>query len=409
MSLPSKNFHLNRSLHQVVTETRIRKEREQAKVLALDLERFAMTLKCSGEGVIATDTNGVITIFNSIAEELTGWKAQEALNRPVDLVYQTFDAKGNSRNSSVGHVLKSKVTSFTADQYLLRKDGTKRFVEENCRLLEDKGKILGAVLVLRDVPEQQKLVQEMFHTSKLESLGLVTTGIAHDFSNLLTVVLGNLSLARNYANDPNLINSALEEAETAVLRARDLTWQLMAFAKEVALVRKEVKLNRLIKEVVKLISHNFTTECKLNIAPNLWNIEGNEIQIGQVVQNLVINAIQAMNGTGKLLISAENIYLNPSNSFSLPGGKYIKIAVKDFGKGIAPEIINRIFEPFFTTKENGTGIGLATCLKVVKQHNGHIEVTSSLGVGTTFEVYLPALKIHNIKLEAVAPQTPLTT
>jgi signal transduction histidine kinase len=216
-------------------------------------------------------------------------------------------------------------------------------------------------------------------------------------------------LARNYANDPNLINSALEEAETAVLRARDLTWQLMAFAKEVALVRKEVKLNRLIKEVVKLISHNFTTECKLNIAPNLWNIEGNEIQIGQVVQNLVINAIQAMNGTGKLLISAENIYLNPSNSFSLPGGKYIKIAVKDFGKGIAPEIINRIFEPFFTTKENGTGIGLATCLKVVKQHNGHIEVTSSLGVGTTFEVYLPALKIHNIKLEAVAPQTPLTT
>jgi two-component system, cell cycle sensor histidine kinase and response regulator CckA len=366
------------------------------------------TLNSLNDAVISTDLTGKISLFNKMAEKLTGWQEEEVLGCPVETVYQILDKAGKPQFVSVYQVLHNGAATRSKDFFLINRNKVKRFIEEDCHPLFKEDTLTGTVLVFRDITEKQKMTEEMLRSSKLESLSLVAGGIAHDFGNLLTAVMANLSLAKSYQKtDYEKVELALEEAETALIRARDLTWQLLAFAKGGVSARKEINVAKLLQEVVSIVLHGTTTVCNFNFPANLWNIEGDAIQIGQVIQNLIINSNQAMNSTGKIEVGVENVSMAQSSEISLAPGNYVKITVQDFGKGIEPLLIDRIFEPFFTTKENGTGIGLATCQRVISQHNGDISVSSVVGKGSTFTIYLPA-KTDVSKLEPVtSPQFPI--
>ena len=243
--------------------------------------------------------------------------------------------------------------------------------------------------IRRQLARESLLEAELQRTSKLESLGLLAGGIAHDFNNLLTVVMGNLSLV---ASDPGLrtdSTESIQEAEKAISRSRDLTLQLLTFAKGGDPVRTAVALAEVVQEAARFALHGSTARAEFDLAPDLWPAEVDRGQIGQVVQNIVINAVQALPQGGRIRISLANETV-PTGDGLLAAGRYLRLTLADNGPGIAAEALPRIFDPYFTTKKTGHGIGLATVHSIIKKHQGHITVTSTLGQGTIFKIWVPA-------------------
>jgi nitrogen-specific signal transduction histidine kinase/CheY-like chemotaxis protein len=253
------------------------------------------------------------------------------------------------------------------------------------------GRAIGAVAVFRDVTERARLEAELLRSSKLESVGILAGGIAHDFNNILTVVMGNVTLAMLDSTVNDAVSRWLEEAERGVLRARDLTQQLLTFAKGGEPVRKTVRLPEVVREAAEFALHGSKVRCEFSVAPELWAAEVDKGQIGQVVQNLVINAVQAMPEGGVVRVSMNNEQTGRNGAPSLLAeGSYLRLSIADSGMGIRPDHLSRIFDPYFTTKQSGSGLGLATVYSIVRKHQGHIEVESELGKGTTFHIWLTA-------------------
>jgi two-component system cell cycle sensor histidine kinase/response regulator CckA len=233
-------------------------------------------------------------------------------------------------------------------------------------------------------------------------------GIAHDFNNLLSIVMGSISLAMLEARVQEVAGKWLREAERATLRARDLTHQLLTFAKGGEPVRAAVALADVVREAAKFALHGATVRCELDIAPDLRPADADKGQIGQVVQNLVLNAVQAMRGGGTVHLRLKNEILAAGTVATLPPGNYLRLEISDSGPGIAPEHLARIFEPFFTTKEQGSGLGLATVYSVIQKHRGHITVESTLGSGTTFRIWLPAARVEPVAVaQSASPFEPI--
>jgi signal transduction histidine kinase/uncharacterized protein YdeI (BOF family)/ActR/RegA family two-component response regulator len=262
--------------------------------------------------------------------------------------------------------------------------------------------------VIREQEESERaarLEAALTRASKLESLGVLAGGIAHDFNNLLTVVMGNLSLARL---DPRIEADTvrcLAESERAAERARDLTQQLLTFAKGGEPMRAPIRLPDLVREAAHFALHGSNVRCEFTIAPDLWLASVDKGQIGQVVQNIVLNASQAMAGGGCVRIIMKNEELAGPRS-GLAAGRYVVLQFADTGCGIAPENLARIFEPYFSTKTQGSGLGLATVYSVVTKHHGHVEVKSTVGTGTTFTVWLPAVAETSAPPPAEPPAPP---
>lgn len=234
------------------------------------------------------------------------------------------------------------------------------------------------------------LEEELQRAGKLESLGLLAGGIAHDFNNLLTVMMGNLSLA---GMDENLTDESIQSlrtAEKAAVRARDLTQQLLTFAKGGAPIRGAVSLPEVVREVAEFALRGAKTRCEFEIPADLWPANADKGQIGQVVQNIVINAMQAMSVGGLIKIALRNETVGPELGKMMLPGRYVHLSITDHGPGISAEDLPRIFDPYFTTKKQGNGLGLATVYSIVKKHLGHISAESVLGQGTTFNIWLPA-------------------
>jgi nitrogen-specific signal transduction histidine kinase/ActR/RegA family two-component response regulator len=247
------------------------------------------------------------------------------------------------------------------------------------------------VLVLRDVTENKRIEEELIKAQKLESLGVLAGGIAHDFNNLLTAILGNVSLAKMYADGQEKVIQRLDEAEKASLRAKDLTQQLLTFAKGGAPVKRTASISDVVKDSVKFALRGSNVRCVFDVAQSLWPVEIDEGQISQVVHNLIINACQAMPTGGTILVQAENTTVWPDQDVGSPlgEGKYVKLSVQDEGQGIPSDILPKIFDPYFTTKKRGSGLGLATSYSILKNHDGLITVESEVGKGTTFSIHLP--------------------
>jgi len=287
------------------------------------------------------------------------------------------------------------VTNFESE--VRCKNGMTIWISENVRIVRDEqGNDLYHEGFVSDITTHRRLDTEMQRASKLEAVGILAGGIAHDFNNILTAVLGNLSLAEMDVGPGAPGARLLGEAKRATLRARDLTQQLLTFAKGGDPVRAAVNLPELLRETADFALHGAKARAEYEVAADLWPVNADKGQLGQVVQNLVINSVQAMPEGGRLRVCATNFVLGAesggpeSGGLPLPPGRYVHLTVADSGIGIAAEHLSKIFDPYFTTKQQGSGLGLATVYSIVRKHQGHIAVESRLGQGTEFHLWLPA-------------------
>jgi signal transduction histidine kinase len=249
--------------------------------------------------------------------------------------------------------------------------------------------VIWRVLTFLNVTEKYKLEEERRKAKNLESLGLLAGGIAHDFNNILTVILTNLSLAKLSQEWESGLTELLDEAENATVRAKELTYQLLTFAKGGAPIRKLAQLKDIIQDTVNFVLQGTNVRSEFDLSADLWPVEIDQVQISQVLQNLVLNSLQAMPQGGVVRIEACNDEIREQKKVLLPPGKYLRISVKDQGTGIKPEDLPNIFDPYFTTKEKGKGLGLSISYSIIKRHEGHIVVESEFGKGTTAYIYLP--------------------
>jgi PAS domain S-box-containing protein len=365
------------------------------KALEAEKERLAVTLRSIGDAVIAADISGNIILLNQEAERLTGWSQSEATAKPVAEVFQILERTTHSPlENPLNQVLQvGQMVELPHTSILQPRHRQELLVAVQASPLREKdGQLIGAVLVFRDVTQKEKINAELFRSGKLESLGIMAGGIAHDFNNILTVIMGNLSLTKLYANPGGKIHTMLEEAERASAQAKDLTQQLLTFARGGAPVKKPILINGILKDAATFALHGTSLQLIFEIPSNLWPVDADDGQLSRAIQNLVINAVQASPSKERIIIKAENFRVLHDISPQLDAGNYIHVSIQDFGTGISPDFLPRIFDPYFTTKKQGSGLGLAVVYSVVKGHNGHVRVESELGAGTTVHLYLPALE-----------------
>lgn len=269
------------------------------------------------------------------------------------------------------------------------KDITKR------KQLEEQMQVINNELeerIIERTTELKQTYKQLYHAQKMESVGILAGGIAHDFNNLLTVILGNILLAKKDVDPEGRGFNVLLEAEDASLRAKDLTQELLTFSKGGEPIKRTISIAKLIKDTVNFTIRGTNVTCEFEIPDNLYNIDGDDVQITQVISNIIINADQAMLKGGTIRVRCENVTISSENeNTTLPENKnFIRISIEDHGTGMPKEQISLIFDPFFTTKEKGSGLGLATAYSIIKKHGGQITVESEVGTGSTFYIYLPA-------------------
>ncbi len=252
------------------------------------------------------------------------------------------------------------------------------------------GEIIGTTGYAHDITARKQEQEALHNVQKLESLGILAGGIAHDFNNLLGGIYGFINLAALQTTEKD-VSEMLSDALSTINRARSLTQQLLTFSKGGSPIKKVDSLIPFIQNTVKFALSGSRVSCDFNLPDDLWLCVFDKNQIGQVIDNIVINAQQAMPDGGMLFISATNTVISEKSGYStLKAGNYVKISFTDQGIGIPKEIISRIFDPFFTTKEKGHGLGLATCHSIIHRHDGCLEVDSEPGKGSTFRFFLPA-------------------
>lgn len=256
-------------------------------------------------------------------------------------------------------------------------------------IFDESGNVEMVTEHIRDITEKRRMEEELFKAQKLESVGVLAGGIAHDFNNLLTAILGNISLSKMYVTEGEKIYQRLAEAEKASLRARDLTQQLLTFSRGGAPVKRSTHVSDIVRDAAAFALSGSKTTCLFDIPDDLWPVEVDEGQISQVIHNLIINADQAMPSGGVVEVKCENVLLGEKDLPPLRAGCHVSISIRDYGVGISPDVLSRIFDPYFTTRKNGKGLGLTMVYSIVRNHEGHITVTTEPGEGTTFTVYLP--------------------
>ncbi|MBO8131615.1 MAG: response regulator [Candidatus Marinimicrobia bacterium] len=244
-------------------------------------------------------------------------------------------------------------------------------------------------MICRDITMREILKQETIKAQKLESLGILAGGLAHDFNNILTVILGNLSLIKLLNKDESF-KKYIADIEKSVTRAREITSKLLTFSRGYAPIKKVTTIVDIIKESADFILSGSKSKVEITSNQNLFPVEVDVGQFHQVFNNFFLNADQAMPEGGIIRVDVDNVILPVSSQIPLPPGKYVKIEIEDKGIGIPDNLVQRIFDPYFTTKKNGSGLGLTTVYSIVKSHGGHVEVKSEVGKGTTFIIYIPA-------------------
>ena len=370
------------------------------KEITDERERLAVTLRSIGDGVIVTDIDGNITLLNKVSERLTGWSNEEATGRPLTEVFNIINEATRAKcENPVEKVLQnSMVAGLSNHTALIRKDKTEIIIADSAAPIMDKhSRIVGVVLVFRDVTAQYRMEGEMQKIQKLESLGLLAGGLAHDFNNLLTSILGNVSLVKKQLGADHKLFNRLADAEKAARRATDLTRQLLTFSKGGAPIKKPASISDIAKESCNFAISGSNIKCNYAVPEALWSVEIDKGQMSQVFNNLILNAIHAMPKGGTVHIGFENAAIQEHPAGPVRPGDYVKITVKDEGTGIPENSLSKIFEPYYTSKASGTGLGLATVLSIINRHEGNISVESKLGVGTTFTIFVPAVR------DAVSP------
>jgi PAS domain S-box-containing protein len=364
----------------------------EQRVVAATLESLAYALNLIGDAVITTNDQGQVLLINPIAENLTGATRDAAVGRGIEEILNLVDADTRERKPSpVAEVLSTgKEVPVSDRKILVSQDGTERFITDSAApILNTDGKMLETILVFRDVTAREQAEAERARASKLDSIGLLAGGIAHDFNNMLAGITLNLSLASELVGHCPA-EELLKQASKAAVEARYLTQQLLTFSKGGTPQRQALNIAPLVTKAARFALQGSTTRITYDMQPHLPSIEGDPLQLRQVVQNIVINGMQAMTSGGEMQVKARSIRIEEDSHLFLKPGPYVEISFRDQGKGIAKEHLEKIFDPYFTTKATGTGLGLSVTYSIVRAHNGTITVQSQLNAGTTFTIYLPA-------------------
>jgi PAS domain S-box-containing protein len=361
-------------------------------LLAMEKERLAITLRSIGDGVITTDLKGKVLMLNRVAETLCDWPLDEAVGQPLDEVFHVLDFTTRKPiDNPVQRVINTgKAVNITPGAVLIARDGWERFIADSAApILDQKGNLFGVVLVFRDISEKRLMESEISKLEKLRAIGQLAGGIAHDFNNLLTAILGNISLARLDVAPESPVAVKLDQAETAVMKARDLTQQLLTFAKGGAPRKKLIALAKLLRESVEFALRGSNCLYRFEIPDDIWPVLADSDQLSQVMNNLIINASQSMPGGGTITITAAN-FDHSGEDLPLEPGRYVRVTCSDQGSGIPAEHLPFVFDPYFTTKKTGNGLGLSTVYSIIRRHGGFITASANEGEGTTFTFYLPA-------------------
>lgn len=365
----------------------ITKRLQVEKALQVSEEKYRSLVDMAGDPIFIADAEtGIITDVNRKGIELVGREIDEIIGMHLSELHPK-DEIDLLRVMSDDHT--DRTMPFSEILHVQHKNGHKIPVEVSSSYLDYGGQkmIQG---IYRDISMRLQIEEELQKSEKFETASILASGIAHDFNNLLTAVMGNISLAKMASEDNEKVYKRLSDTEFALSRAKDLTHQLLTFAKGNVPVKKTVALGKVIEDSAKFVLRGTRAKCECDISSDLWNTDADTGQINQVISNLVINACHAMEGGGNCVVKAVNIAIDDANKLMLSPGKYIKIEVQDEGHGISPDKIDKIFDPFFTTKEHGSGLGLSSSYSIIKNHGGLITVQSTPGKGSTFIVYLPA-------------------
>jgi PAS domain S-box-containing protein len=387
----------------------ITKRKQAEEELAYEKEQLTVTLNSIGDGVITTNIMGRIVLINKVAQKLTGWSQPEAEGKPLEEVFHIIHEKNRERHQNpVERVLATgQKVELANHTILITKDNRELYIDDSgAPIFDTKSDIIGVVLVFRDITKERRLEEELQKARMIESTGVLAGGIAHDFNNILTVISGNISLAKILSGEQK-VAERLAGAEKACMRAKSLTQQLITFAKGGAPIRKTASIADFLKESVNFVLHGSNVKCEFSMSDDLKCCDIDEGQISQVINNLIINADQSMPDGGTIRVEAENIVIGPGDGLPLRKGEYIKIAIRDTGVGIPAVDLPKIFDPYFTTKKEGKGLGLASCYSIISSHDGLITVESQEGVGSSFYIYLPASELEPAS-QAERPPTSVT-
>ncbi len=363
--------------------------------LSREKELLSTTLRSIKDAVMTTDREGNIVLMNRTAETISQHTAIEGkgktFNEVVDI--RTADTNEPFHNPALQVVNNGGIFESSQDLILQKKNGSKRNITLTAAPVHDnRSRITGAVIVLRDITEEKRIEKELHKVSKIENLGVFAGGIAHDFNNIVTSAMGNISMAKYHLEDNEKIWNYIVEAEEALLKTRDLTHQLLTFTKGGDPLKETASIKEIIESAAKFVLSGSQIEWSCDLSEDLWNAMIDKGQISQVIHNIVLNARQAMPDSGRVDIVAKNITVSPGESTPLNEGDHVKITISDEGPGIPEENRDRIFAPFFTTKKEGSGLGLAISFSIIKKHNGHINILPAKEKGSSFEIYLPATR-----------------
>ena len=385
--------------------TDITEQRRADRSLRESEERYRELFEQAVGGVYRSDLAGSFISINPAFARLLGYlDSRELLGDQQPGFAASLYVQPNRRKEFLAQLTaQGRVTNFESEVRV--RDGRTVWISENARAVRDAaGQLQHLDGFVTDITVRRRLEAEMLRASKLESVGILAGGIAHDFNNILAIVMGNLTLAQLDAGTSVAAQRWLKEAERGAFRARDLTQQLLTFAKGGDPVRSSVALPVLLRESTGFALHGARARPVYELAGDLWPANADKGQIGQVVQNLVINAVQAMPQGGCVTLHAANVTLADREVGNLSAGDYVRVGVEDTGVGIPSEHLTKIFDPYFTTKQTGSGLGLATVYSIIRKHQGHIEVESRLGEGTKFVFWLPAARLMPAPEPEAAPE-----
>ena len=383
---------------QTAIEIGLYKHKQERK-LRENEQWLAAMLGSLGDGVIATDNQGRVRFMNGLAEQHTGWTLKEALGKDIQEICRIFDDTSREPVKNPAHkaLTKRELIGPGQGSILISKSGVETPIDERAAPIKGADEeIIGAVLVFRDISESRRIEERLRHSQKMEAIGYLAGGIAHDFNNILTIIIGfsELLLAEEPVAEPS--NRPLRSIYDAALRAASLAQQIVSFSRTQKLMPCVLNLNSVVRDmgtmVKKLLRSN--VEFVAKPAPDLGPVKADPAQIGQAILSLAARANELMPQGGRLVLATANAELDAETTRKHPDvkpGRYAMLSVSDTGPGMGEVALTHLFGPFFDLQGIGPGtkLSLATVYGIVKQNGGHIEVSSQLGKGTEFRLYLP--------------------
>lgn len=359
-------------------------------------ERYKTLVENQGEGIALVNEQEEFLYANPSAENIFGLPPGTLVGRNL----KDFLTEENYKVASEQTKLRQKGIKSTYEIEIIQPSGKK------CAVLvtatpefDDKKRFKNTFGIFRDISEQKRMQEEILKSKKFESLGFLAAGIAHDFNNLLTIILGNIELAKISLVTENKTFKFLLKSEETVHEAVELVQRFLIFSEDKSGLMKTESVGKIIQNSADRVLSDSNIICSYEIPDDLWSLECNVDQIYYTINNLILNAKEALSNKGKIEIKVSNEVVKANQIGTLKSGKYIKLSIKDYGTGISKENLSRIFDPYFSTKdkltEKGLGLGLTTIYSVIMKHKGYINVASEKGIGTTVEIYLPALKIDS--------------